>query len=253
VPFLPWTQGLSISWRPELSFYEKRVDLLKAFEEQGVLKAFKVEESSVDAQLFGSRDRLTVRQNGLDLRLLARDAEQSRAFEALDIALDSIRPRSPWGLSYSSQYLVGLDLDFEKAIELAYGRLLGDLNSSADGCFGDWAVLVDLNFDDFPSTGQVEFGLITADEAPRRLSRKAGRMGGASGQSDQALWRGMEFPAVAFFADGRAEQRLQQFPEGGLAATTRDFWNASGTRLGELIEGLHSKLTAEDLRRVESG
>lgn len=253
MPFSPWTQGLSISWRPELSFYEKRVDLLKAFEEQGVLKAFRVEESSVEAQLFSSRDRLTVKQNGLDLRLLALDAEQSRALEALDIALDSIRPRSPWSLSYSSQYLIGLDLEFEKAIELAYGRLLGDLNGSAGGCFDDWAVLIDLKFDDFPSNGQVEFGLITANEAPARLSRNAGRMGGVSGRSDQAPWRDAEFPAVAFFADGRAEQSLQQFPEGGLAATARDFWNASGARLGELVEGLHSKLTTEDLRRVESG
>jgi hypothetical protein len=253
VPVLPWTQGLSISWRPELSFYEKRVDLLKAFEEQGVLKAFRVEESSVDAQLFGSRDRLTVKQNGLDLRLLALDAEQGRALEALDIALDSIRPRSPWRLSYSSQYVMGLDLDFEKAVQLAYGRLLGDLNGSADGSFGDWAVLIDLNLGDFPSTGQIEFGLITADEAPARLSRNAGRMGGASGRSDQEPWRNTEFPAVALFADGRGEQMLQQFPEGGLAATARDFWNASGTRMGELVEGLHSKLTTEDLRRVESG
>jgi hypothetical protein len=247
----PWTQGLSIFWRPELSFYEKRVDLLKAFEEQGILKAFRVEESSVDAQLFASRDRLTVRHNGLDLRLLASGADQDRALGALDIALESIEPRSPWRLSYSSQYIVGLDLGFEEAVERAYGRLMGDLNGSAGGPFGDWSALVDLRFEDFPSTGQIEFGLITGDEAPGRLSRNAGRMAG-SGQSDEVLWRNTEFPGVALFADGRADQDLRQRYEGGLAAITRDFWNASSVKLGELVEGLHSKLLTEDLRRVES-
>jgi hypothetical protein len=249
----PWTQGLSIYWRPELSFYEKRVDLLKAFEEQGVLRAFRVEENSVDAQLFASRDRLTVRQDGLDLRLLALGADQGRALDALDIALRSIRPRSPWRLSYTSQYIIGLDLDLEAAVGQAYGRLVGDLNDPSGGCFGDWAVLVDLEFGDFPSSGQVEFGLIAAEEAPGRLSRNAGRMGG-SGRSDPDLWGGVEFPEVALFVDGRADQMLQQgSPDGSFVATARNFWNASAARLGELAEGLHSKLLTKDLRRVESG
>jgi len=248
----PWTQGLSIAWRPELSFYEKRVDLLKAYEEQGILKAFRVEESSVDVQLFVSRDRLTVRQNGLDLRLLAVNAERDRALEALKIALDSIGPRSPWNIKCTFQYLIDLDLEFDQAVSLAYGRVLGDIG--ANGRLGDWALLIDMPPQgEFPSIGQIEFGLIRDSEAPARLSRDAGRMGNASGRSDQQLWNSVQFPAVALFADVRVERRLEQISDGGLAATARDFWNASCEEMGELVAGLHSKLMADDLRRVKSG
>jgi hypothetical protein len=246
----PWTQGLSIAWRPELSFYEKRVDLLKAYEEQGVLKAFRVEESAVDVQLFVSRDRLAVRQNGLDLRLLAAGAEPDRALEALKIALDAIGPRSPWSIRCTFQYLIGLDLEFEQAVNLAYGSLLGDISSS--GRLGDWALLIDMNEGASPSTGQIEFGLIRDSEAPARLSRDAGRMGKASGRSDQGLWSSIQFPPVALFADVRAEQRLEQMFDDGLATTARDFWNASRDEMGELVAGLHSKLMPDDLRRVKS-
>lgn len=247
----PWTQSLRLSWRPELSFYEKRVELLKAFEEQGVLRAFRVEESLVDAQLFDSRDRLTVRHNGLDLQLLATNADPERAMQALEIALDAVNPANTWHISSSFQYLVDLQLSFEEAVKSAYGRLLGNLNSSGDP-FGDWAVLVDLHLGSFPSTGQIEFGLIRDTEAPARLSRTAGRMGNASGRNDAELWHNTKFPAVALFADGRAEDHLKEPLDKGLVATVTDFWSASRREVGTLVERLHSILLDEDLRRVET-
>jgi hypothetical protein len=235
-----------------LSFYEKRVDILKAFEKQGVLRAFRVEEGSVDAQLFDSRDRFTVKQDGLDLQLLARDADPKRAMQALEVAVDALAPAFPRHISASFQYLRELNLDFEDAIRSAYGRLLGELNAG-DEKFGDWAVLIDLDFQDLPSAGQIEFGLIQAEEAPRRLARTAGKMGNSSGRSEVSRWQGLRFPDVALFADGRAEGRLDdRSHEKGLAATSTDFWNASRKEIGTLVERLHSILLAEDLRRVET-
>jgi hypothetical protein len=253
VPLLsPWTQSVRLSWRPELSFYEKRVDILKVFEEQGILRAFRVEEGSVDAQLFDSRDRLTVKQDGLDLQLLALDADPGRAMQALEVSLDAVAPALPRHISASFQYVNELELDFDDAVRSAYGRLLGDLDTG-DHRFGDWAVLIDLHFQDFPSQGQIEFGIIQADEAPRRLARTAGRMGNASGRSEVGRWQNIQFPAVALFADGRAEGRLDDRSQGdGLAMTVTEFWNASRKEMGTLVERLHSILLAEDLRRVET-
>lgn len=248
----PWTQSLSLLWRPELSFYEKRVEILKAFEEQGILRAFRVEGDSVDAQLFDSRDRLTVKQDGLSLQLLDPDADPSRALQALEVALDAVAPSRPWHISVSFQYVNELAPSFDEVVQSAYGRLLGDLNT-ADKSFGDWAVLIDLHLQGFPSKGQVEFGIIKADEAPRRLARTAGKMGNASGRREIDRWRETKFPDVALFADARAEDQLGDRPQDvGLVAIVTEFWDASRREVGTLVERLHSILLAKDLRRVET-
>jgi hypothetical protein len=249
----PWTQSLRLSWRPELSFYEKRVEILKSFEEQGVLRAFRFEADSVDAQLFDSRDRLTVKQDGLDLQLLDRDADPDRAMQALEVALGAVAPDMPRHISASFQYINPLDLTFEQSVERAYGTLLGILNEPDSQRFGDWAVLIDLAFEGFPSLGQIEFGIIKDKEAPRRLARVAGKMGNASGRSEASRWQEAEFPPVALFADGRAEGQLnEQQREEGIVAVVAKFWECSRREVGTLVERLHNILLAEDVRRVET-
>ena len=248
----PWTQSLSLRWRPELSFYERRVDILKAFEEQGILRAFRVEEGKVDAQLFDSRDRLTVKQDGLDLQLLTPDAEPDRALQAVKRALREVGPKNPWQVSGSFQHITEIALAFDEAVGRAHGRVIGELNAGALK-FGDWAVLVDLAFGEPPAAGRVEYGIIRAQEAPRRLARIAGRAGSAEGR-EHALkgWESHTFPDVSIFSDGAAARSLEG-KEGDLAAVAAEFWVSARNELASISESLHAILVADDARRVESG
>jgi hypothetical protein len=246
---VPWTQSLHLYWRPELRFYEKRIAILKQFEEQGILRAFRVEEGFVDAQLFESRDRLTVKKDGLDLQLFSPDADPERAMEALGIALSEAGPTTPRVASATFQYIVEIDLEFAEAVDRGYGRVLGDL-PGGDLSFGDWAVLTDISLDEPDCSGTVEFGIIQANEAPRRLARLAGRAGEGRAQSLQR-WEAEEFPDVAIFCDGALNGTLEGKAE-NLASSAAEFWNAARSAQGKLTEGLRATLSTDDFRRVEA-
>lgn len=245
---VPWTQSLHLYWRPELRFYEKRIAILKQLEDQGILRAFRVEEGFVDAQLFRSRDRLTVKKDGLDLQLFSPDADPERATEALNIALSEVGPTTPRVASATFQYIVEIDLDFAEAVSRGHGRVLGDLPGRLN--FGDWAVLSDITLDEPSCTGTVEFGIIQANEAPRRLARLAGRAGESRGQSLQR-WEAEEFPDVAIFCDGTLNGTLEGKAE-TLASSAAEFWDAARSAQGDLTEGLRAILLTDDFRRVEA-
>ena len=236
-----------MSWRPELRFYEQRVAILKKLEEQGILRAFRVQEGFVDAQLFETRDQLTVRQDGADIQLLSPEAEPGRALEALCIALGEVRPTTPRSISASFQYIAPIELEFMEAVTRGYGRVLGDLPGSLQ--HGDWAILTDVSLESPPASGTVEFGIIQAEEAPGRLARHAGRAGGKS-QSAQRSVAG-QFPDVAVFCDGSISSALDGDPE-ALPGSAGQFWASARDAHGSLVEGLRTVLTTNDLRRVEA-
>lgn len=244
----PWTQSLHLTWRPELRFYEKQVALLKQFEEQGVLRAFRVEEGSIDAQIFESRDRLTIKKDGADLQLFSPAAEPDRALEALGIALKEVEPAYPRAISASFQYIIKLDLSFDQAVERGRERVLGPLPGTLQ--HRDWAILSDVVLPESDASGTVEFGIIRSREAPIRLARIAGRAGA---QQNQGLprWEAEEFPEVAVFCDGS----IHGSPEaasGPLAAFASEFWDAARSAQGSLAEGLSTILMTDDVRRVEA-
>jgi hypothetical protein len=243
----PWTQRLSLSWRPELRFYEQRIAILKKLEEQGYLRAFRVEESFVDAQLFETRDRLTVRQDGADILLLSPEAEPARALEALCLALAEVRPTTPRTISGSFQYIAPIALDFLDAVARGYGRVLG--NPLGDLSHGDWAVLTDIILESPPASGIVEFGIIKAEEAPDRLARRAGRTGRAP---QPQRWDPDQFPDVAVFCDGTLSGALGDDSE-KIPEVAAKFWSAARDAHGSLVEGLRTMLMSDDdLRKVEA-
>lgn len=244
----PWTQSLHIYWRPELRFYEKQVALLKRFEEQGVLRAFRVEEGFVDAQLFQSRDRLTIKKDGIDLQLFSPEADPDRALEALGFAIEEVRPTVPRAISANYQYIIEIALDRDEAIHRGYGRVLKDLPGKPR--FGDWAVLADFALDDPEASGTVEFGIIQAHEAPRRLARMAGRAGQARQQS-LARWQTEDFPEVAIFCDGTIHGSIDEELD-AIATSAAGFWGAARAAQESLAEGLHMVLMNDDLRKVEA-
>jgi hypothetical protein len=245
---IPWTQSLHLTWRPELRFYERQVALLKRFEEQGILRAFRVEEGSIDAQLFQSRDRLTIKKDGADLQLFSQEADPGPALESLRIALEEVEPVYPRMISASFQYIIKLDLSFDQAVERGRERVLSPLPGTLQ--HQDWAILSDVALPELDASGTVEFGIIRRHEAPNRLARIAGRAGA---QQRQALprWEDEEFPEVAVFCDGALHGSLEGASD-PLASFASQFWDAARSAQGSLAEGLCTILMTDDVRKVEA-
>ncbi|MCW2791212.1 MAG: hypothetical protein JWO76_310 [Nocardioides sp.] len=88
-----------------------------------------------------------------------------------------------------------------RAAQVSSQRLLGSL-AERTGIF-DYAALVD---GQDPTTGrayQAEFGVISAEEAPFRLTRFAGRMQAGEPSNVVETLMAMEFPETAIFVDSR--------------------------------------------------
>jgi hypothetical protein len=236
-----WTQSLSIRWRPELRFYEQRVAILRSLEERGELRAFRVQENFVDARLFESRVRLSVRQDGLDLYLDRPDADVARAWEAVEIGLSIVKPDRPRFVRASFQHLAPLDMRFEDAVRRAYGGVLGRLGTESIE-FGDWALLVDLSMKN-GSSGQIEFGIVRGDEVPDRLARIAGRIGPRQ-QPVSRLPEPSDFADVSLFTDLRVEGNLAPREEFGTEA--QSFWQTARTEADTLVAALETALVGDD-------
>lgn len=207
----PWTQSIHVGWRPELNFYDHRTRVLRGFEEQGTLRAFHFSENEVAAQLFESRDRLAVWQGGLTLDMDDPKADLERAWGAVEQAFTAIEPGYPRTVHASFRHLVPLNLPFAEAVARGYGTTMGKLGTPAIRC-GDWAILVDLSLNGDPAAeGQLEFGVVTREEAPRRLS----------GVIRGRVQRGETYPGVP---DDPAA-----YPEVGLFT---NFWMGRNMRTG---------------------
>jgi hypothetical protein len=242
-----WTQSLSLRWRPELRFYEKRVEILRTLEEEGFLRAFRVHESAIDARLFDSRDALSVRQDGLVLHLRRSDSDLDRALRAVEISLSTLSPSQPRQRSASFQFLTPVDMEFEAAVRQAYGGALGSLRTGSIDV-SDWAFLVDLTDDG--TTGQIEFGIVRAEEVPLRLSLTVGRIDREFDRESQPPpYAGgpEEFAPVSLFADLWLARE-----GGGDAVTLREevpgFWQTARDEAGNLVSTLETALFGDDRR-----
>jgi len=173
----PWTQNIRITWRPELRFYERRIDLLRELEDLGHLRAFRVTDTGVEARLFDSMHILAVRSNGVMLRFLGpEESHTADAWDTLTRAIAAMEPQSIIEMSAAYQHLAPLTMTFEEALAQSYKTFL--TQPGGELVLGDWAMLVDVDkVGDVPANGQIEFGIVRAREVPDRLSHRAGRPG----------------------------------------------------------------------------
>jgi hypothetical protein len=116
----PWTQTISLSWRPELRYYEERIAILRQLEDRGDLRAFRVRDEAIDARLFDRDHQLSVRQDGLTLQLLRPSADPEQAWSAVALAVAAIRPSKPTKIMVGLQHLEAIPLAFEDAVR--HGR-----------------------------------------------------------------------------------------------------------------------------------
>jgi hypothetical protein len=239
-------------WRPALTFYENRTHILRTFEGQRILRAFRFADNEIAAQLFDSRDRLTVGQSGLSLMLDDPRSDSARAWTALEEAFTTVNPADPRGMQVSLKHLVPLRLDFQEAVARGYGTVLGSLGTTAVR-FGDWALLVDIALSgDAPAQGQIEFGIVHREEAHARLSGEVGRTviddehPGIS--SDSSV-----FPAVSLYSHFWVQQDARTWKGPTFLESARAFWDRARQEADLLVESLHAMFENADNREQNTG
>jgi hypothetical protein len=242
----PWTQTISVAWRPELSFYEKRIAILRVLEDRGDLTAFRVRDDTVEARLFGGAGFMSVRQGGLRLQLRGPDTDVEKAWAAATSAVSDLDPALPRSVSVSFQHVLELSMAFDDAVDRGYARLFAGLPHQ-EVRFADWALLSDLEFQEPAAVGLIEFGIVRDHEIEQRLARQVGRAG-AEDPTQGFTWDKAGFPKVALFADTTLRGALAPGALGHVALldATRVFWEGCRARVGTLVDGLYERLSDDE-------
>jgi hypothetical protein len=194
---LPVTQQFSLSWKPEIRFFERRLDPLKRFEEQGRAHSFSVRPADISVHIDSRYQEIRYGSSGLTIRIADAQADAKAAFEAASEVFRIFEP-SQIGLGrVNLQFLDALEGDYDE-LRLRWGA---KFVSPPEGIsISDWALLIN---PDVLATqpqwgGAMEFGVVQGDEAAPRLAREVGKLSNEEiGEPSDRL----ELPEVAFFAD----------------------------------------------------
>ena len=196
----PWSQFLNLSWPPQLRFFESRTQLLRAFETDGCLAGFRWGDGVIAAQLDQSA-LLQVTAFGVQVMLATPAGDRDLGVRALTQTLATIEPSAISVGEMTFQYLLPLAGPYDAARAESASRLLQAALPGRSAT--DWALLVDGVSERLTAKYQVEFGVLSAEEAGPRLARRVGRMGSQQGFSPMGgdFWRLDEVPSVALFMD----------------------------------------------------
>ncbi len=245
----PFTQSLTLSWLPELRFFERRYEILRALQDRGDMWAFHASDTGIQARLFDLDHQLTVRQHNASLHLLAPAPQADRAWDVFAFAVTAIQPRQAQTMALTFQFVEPLPLDFDAAIRIAHSSLVHIPGTDAIQA-GDWALLVDLSVSEPEGAdGQTEFGIIKATETAPRLRRDISRVTMAEAPTMVAdQWEDAQFAPVSLFVD--VTFRAPASPGAGMLDALHGFWNDLRREAGNLVtEVKHRLVPAEKNER----
>jgi hypothetical protein len=239
----PWTQRIILRWVTELRFYERRIEVLRAVKDEGLLHAFAVTEGDVRGRLAGDDCEMILAPSLLDITLHTPGVDLARIWRAVEIVMAAVKPERPVGFQAFFQYLAPLDLDFDSAIARGRQRLFRLPLPTGDVDFTDWAITADLSVAGTPDvTAQTEFGIVRREEIPGRLQRLVGRMSRIAGAARPGANLDMSaFADVSLFADSMWNTSYKG--EESFCDAALQFLKASRTRADGVVEGLYVALT----------
>lgn len=198
----PWAQSLQLLWLPSFDYLDNRSTLLRFIRDAGGLRQFALEDGAFIARVGRSR---AVRV-GID-HMIIEDAlgsvDQDEATTSLlSQVVETVRPEL-MGLDWSFQFLAELDGFSDATAACAHAARAIHSPGLAEGLgLTDFAALVDGEVDGL-GVYKMEFGIISDEEAPLRLSRVIGRSLTESIDREMVLEANTDrdFPAVAVFVD----------------------------------------------------
>lgn len=173
----PWTQSIELAWRPELGFFDDRSALLRKLESLELINQFhwSADEVVVKVQEFAT---LRVGVDGASIYLASPRASADRVRQALQVALDHVKPKGVVMVLARIRHLVPINSTAREAQQLSAASVLGLALSDVRPT--DYALMVDGVSDLLKAPFQVEFGVISDEEGAYRFSPGSGRMGGYS-------------------------------------------------------------------------
>jgi hypothetical protein len=237
-----WTQTASLQWAPELRYYEHRAGILRMMKEAGLLTAFKVGDSHAGAQLGDDSHEIDFSHRDLVAAVRARDGDVQRVRRAAELVLSELRPMGVGRASFAFQHLHPLEMDYDDARRTGIASLLGT-SELGPVVLGDFANLLDGVAADPPCTVDAEYGIVSADEIPRRLSREMGRIRG-SGRQPRSPIRKMDvsdLPPVALFIDA-TWTLTERIADDAVLDRFIQAWDACRIVSDEFAESVHAQL-----------
>jgi hypothetical protein len=224
----PVTQRLNVSWRPEVRFLERRLELLRQLDDEGLVQSFSVDGADVLIRVTGRYHEIRFGPSGLGIRLGDPDFDPEVIQGVVTKIFECFDPEVLGQIRADLQFLEALSISYEQARALG-GQVLFDASDS-DVEITDWAVLLNPEFGATHRwAGALEFGVVSNQEAEVRLARKVGRLDQPfPGPVSQRI----EVPEVGFFADCQ----LQSSSAIGSNEPLQELLAAWATLRSELVE-----------------
>lgn len=235
-----WTQRFTARWRSELSYYERRLDIMRQLKDAGLLTTFRVSEERMSARLGDASHLVVFSHDMLTVSALQPFADLDRLRSACGIVIDMIQPSALRRIELSGQWLAPLTDDYDVARARAT-RAVANLPDEVEP--RDTAVLLDIDIQDPQSTVHAEFGVLQAREMPMRLARVIGRMPSPQQETPASLWTPESLPPVAAFCDATVRPDATAV-EASLDAFV-DLWDGLVLATGKLVESILSPLYSE--------
>lgn len=169
-----WTQRVEVLWRSELGFFEKRTELLRELEDAGLLAQFRWTVDDVTVRI-GQFEGITIGLAGATCFVTSPKVTSDRVRAALRMVLNSLQPRDVLLHNVHVRRFAEIDDVPKQAQLVSAAQLVTGWMPSATPT--DWALLMDGQSRSAPGQFQVEFGVVSREEANIRLSRQIGRVG----------------------------------------------------------------------------
>lgn len=240
-----WNQTLTVTWRPRLAFFENRLALLKSFEEEGAVYAFRFEPGVIGVRLHDNNLELTLTSTSLTMRASTLRADMARLQEAGRRAFTAVAPDSVTATRLDLQHVGPLHQDYDAA-----------RRDSARAWFGSWvdrtkvvdhALLVDGESRSSRATYTMEFGVVSASELPSRLDRAVGRVSTSGQVGDPSAyhppsraavnWGALDLPAVAVFVDS-TWRSIEAPPKGDIYQQVWGYWKEMEAEATQVVTDL---------------
>jgi hypothetical protein len=229
---------LGIHWRTTLGFYENRFAVLRAFDDQGLLRQLRVAEQRVSVRLKDPYHVLVFTPENVEVSVLRPDGDLGLLASALGRVWEALTPSRVANPEMRFQWLVPLEGDYDQARANGVERLFGRTVSGVT--MKDWSATLAAETEGRASTAFLEFGVVDSDEAPQRLARQIGAFQGQGGpETPPSIWEPSTLPPVAFFVDLRwsVNEGVAESPEGVIRV-----WEETRKKADGLVSDLMKRI-----------
>jgi hypothetical protein len=236
-----WTQRISLSWRQNIGFFERRYEVLRILEQQGLLRRFRESNDRISVRLQGAHQLLVYGSDGLTLAALRPEADLTVLRAAMEVVCDALEPEPTGYPVFGFAWLIPCVTTYEEARATAVDVFIG---AGHPGRITDFALMLDGKFDEPFDDFQLELGIVETEEIPGRL---AGSVESKVRRVDAppALWRPEDLPDVAVFCD----VELDTYPlnRDGIVASMFSRFELARDSAEELMSSIMSPLDGKTI------